>query len=111
MSDIADWTALPTTLFVVSAKTSDGIVHDVMMCSVPHALSPEMTYVRADTITALRARVAELEGEAYRLRSGLAAIANNMNTEGSPYDAALNALEEMMLSIKRQARAALEEKP
>lgn len=60
---MSDMTRIPKTLFVVSATSPDGIVHDVVMCSVPPALAPEVAYIRADEFSALRAEVERLKAE------------------------------------------------
>lgn len=43
-----DWSRLPTDLYVTGVQTSDGIVFDVTMCSVPMAIGPEVRYSRAE---------------------------------------------------------------
>lgn len=58
--DTADWNNIPPVLFVTNAKT-DGVVWDVHMCSVPHALAPEVVYRRnlsaVDAASPLREQV------------------------------------------------------
>ena len=49
--DLADWSSLPRDLYVVNAKSHHGVSFDVLTCSVPLALAPEVRYVRADAIT------------------------------------------------------------
>lgn len=44
--EAANWNNIPPVLFVTGAKT-DGVVWDVGMCSVPHALAPEVVYRRS----------------------------------------------------------------
>lgn len=45
--------------------------------------------------------------ENVRLRTALARISNEINVVGSPYHKALNALDELIISLRREARAAL----
>jgi archaellum component FlaC len=61
----------------------------------------------ADTVTALRAEVERLRAENFRLRSSWATLANNINIQGSAYEKALQALEDLMHTIKAETRAAL----
>ena len=42
-----------------------------------------------------------------RLREHIARTANNINVKGGPYDRALGAMEEIMMMLKREARATL----
>jgi hypothetical protein len=51
----------------------------------------------------------EVLAENERLRAVLADMANNINVVGSAYDRAMQSIDELMLSVKRQARAALKE--
>lgn len=71
MSDISDWSCLPRDMYVVSV-TSDGIVYDATMCSVPMAVAPEVRYVRWDAnaaeLSRLRAEVERLRAEAGSVR-------------------------------------------
>jgi hypothetical protein len=62
MSSISDWNTLPKDLYVVSAETPDGVVIDVRMCSVPMVVAPEVRYIQASSITALRAALEKIEG-------------------------------------------------
>ena len=60
-------------------------------------------------VDALRARVAELEGNNARLREHIAKIANTINIVGSTYDLAIKALESVVTEVKRSSRAALKQ--
>ena len=60
-------------------------------------------------VEALRARVAELEGNNARLREHIAKIANTINIVGSTYDLAIKALESVVTEVKRSSRAALKQ--
>ena len=57
----------------------------------------------------LRAENERLRVEVVNLRAALAELANGINIVGSPYHQAQQALDELTLQVKRQARAALKE--
>lgn len=52
---------------------------------------------------------ARLKAENEKLRAALARIANTVNVEDSPYHRVLAAVSELMLTVKRDVRAALKE--
>lgn len=54
------------------------------------------------------ARIQTLSAENERLREHIARQANTINIVGSPYHKAQEALDEIVLLLKREARAALE---
>lgn len=70
--DLADWSALPQDIYVVGAKSPDGIVFDVSCCSVPMVIGPEVRYTLASAAeaeaTRLRGELARVERDAARYR-------------------------------------------
>lgn len=57
----------------------------------------------------LVAEIEMLREENTRLRQHIANTANQINIAGSAYDRAVMAMEELVLGVKREARAALKE--
>ena len=57
----------------------------------------------------LVAEIERLREENTRLRQHIANTANQINIAGSAYDRAVMAMEELVLGVKREARAALKE--
>ena len=64
-------------------------------------------YVPKSKLDAAEARATAAERERDALREALADIANTINIVGSPYDALHKAIDELVLGVKKRARAAL----
>ena len=73
-------------------------------CRPEHYAEYEAERVRA---AAIIERLAAAERERDALREALADIANTINIVGSPYDALHKAIDELVLGVKKRARAAL----
>lgn len=119
MSDwqaLSYWGDLPKSLYVTSANVHRNVVFDVAMCSVPMALVPEVRYVRADYVDALRAEN-ERMGEALVWAANQPMI-HTLNTLGASVESIDAAVDEWLKAQPRhyeetldRARKALERKP
>lgn len=67
---MSDWSDLPASLYVVSAKRDD-VVWSVWCCSVPMVTAPEVRYVRADFGQREREQHIEARAEIERLREAM----------------------------------------
>lgn len=83
------------------------LCHEAERPAAIRLIADGLTRYRAAALQSLASTLAQREKELVEARAFIARQANSINIQGSPYDKAVSALEEMMLSIKREARAQL----